>query len=285
MGKQKRSLDTYQKINTIFCRDENNIIMPNDEFVQPEFEFLRGCKFRCEEKIDGTCVRLEVTSELKYETFIEEPDAKASANPIGVEFTLAYKGKTDNAQMPKNLDKHLKENYPEYKVLTALGLKKYIPVGEWVEHKWVDTNNLPDATKIPRVYDIYGEGYGAGIQSGGYYCQDQRFIIFDVKVNDLYLGYDSRDEIATNLGCPVVPLIGYFTIDEAIEFVKTGFNSTIAETEHLAEGLVVKTDCGLKNRRGERIVTKIKTCDFRKWEEKYGNMNPEDVHQVKNSHL
>lgn len=44
MGKQKRSENTYQKINTIFKRDANNVIMPYDEFAVPELEWLRDCK-------------------------------------------------------------------------------------------------------------------------------------------------------------------------------------------------------------------------------------------------
>ena len=57
---QKRSPNTYQKINTIFKRDENNIIMPDAEFAIPELEWLRNCKFDATEKIDGTSIRIEV---------------------------------------------------------------------------------------------------------------------------------------------------------------------------------------------------------------------------------
>ena len=68
MGKQKRSENTYTKINTIFLRDENNIIMPYDEFVAPEFEWLRNCKFDADEKIDGTNIRIEVTRQVEDNT-------------------------------------------------------------------------------------------------------------------------------------------------------------------------------------------------------------------------
>ena len=60
MGKQKRSENTYQKIQTVFKRDEKNVIMPYAELTQPEFDFLRQMPWRCEEKIDGTNIRLEV---------------------------------------------------------------------------------------------------------------------------------------------------------------------------------------------------------------------------------
>lgn len=40
MGKQKRSKNTYQKINTLFRRDADGIIMPNESFTEPEVEYL-----------------------------------------------------------------------------------------------------------------------------------------------------------------------------------------------------------------------------------------------------
>lgn len=49
----------YQKINTLFMRDENNIIIP-DMFTCPEFEYLKDLKWETTEKIDGT------TSVLNY---------------------------------------------------------------------------------------------------------------------------------------------------------------------------------------------------------------------------
>ena len=69
------------------------------------------------------------------------------------------------------------------------------------------------------------------------------------------------------------------TIKEAIEFVKKGFKSTIAENkDYDAEGLVLKTPYGLQLRNGERIILKIKTEDFRKYNNKYGNIdNPKQI--------
>ena len=254
---QKRSENTYQKINTIFKRDENNIIMPNAEFSVPELNWLRNCKFDATEKIDGTNIRIEVTPEKFYIC----PDMYADV------FSVEYKGKTDNAQIPTHLLNHLKETYPEKNVLDALGLPKSI-TKEWLIEKGYE--RLED---VP-MYTIYGEGYGVKIQKGGNYIKDGvGFIVFDVKVGDLYLLKDSMEDIAGKLGAPVVPYMGQFTIDEAIEFVKTGFKSTIAENkDYDAEGLVLKCPDGLRTRRGERIIFKVKTCDFIKYKNKYGNI-------------
>ena len=263
MGKQKRSENTYQKINTIFKRDAKNVIMLYEPFVKPEFEYLRGLKWRAEEKVDGTNIRIEVTKE----QVIAGINAPAGQGNTGVKFNVRIAGKTDNAQIPKNLLKHMQEKYPDEKVLAALGLEEFIPIGEWEEHKW---NSYED---IPNMYTIYGEGYGEGIQSGGWYIKNgNEFIVFDVKVNDLYLKTDARDEIATKLGAPIVPLKGYFTIDEAIDYVRKGFRSEVAENPEvkMAEGLVLRTDLGLKDRMGERLIVKIKYEDFQKYRNVYG---------------
>lgn len=268
MTKQKRSENTYQKINTIFMRDANNVIMPYDSFTEPEFEYLRNLKWRGEEKLDGTNMRIEVTKVPIWDGGIE------GSTINGVKFNVRIAGKTDNAQIPKNLLKHMQEKYPDEKVLAALGLKEFIPIDEWeLEHNWLTYE------QIPNIYTIYGEGYGEGIQSGGWYIKGgNEFIVFDVKVNDIYLKTDARDEIATKLGAPIVPLIGYFTLDEAIDFVRKGFRSVVAENpeEKMAEGLVLRTDLGLRNRMGKRLIVKVKYEDFQKYRNVYGTDDPVD---------
>lgn len=283
MGKQKRSPNTYQKINTIFMRDAKNVIMPYEPFVKPEFEYLRGLKWRGEEKVDGCCMRIEVTKEPVYvwakDNEAPKHEPQIGDMVVGAKFKVRIAGKTDNAQIPKNLLKHMQEKYPDEKVFAALGLKEFIPVDEWEEHKW---NSYED---IPNMYTIYGEGYGEGIQSGGWYIKGgNEFIVFDVKVNDLYLKTDARDEIATKLGAPIVPLKGYFTLDEAIDYVRKGFRSEVAENPDakMAEGLVLRTDLGLRDRMGERLIVKVKYEDFQKYRAVYGT--DEKVEQEKNTY-
>ena len=256
----KRSENTYQKINTIFKRDANNIIMPYDEFAVPELEWLRNCKFDATEKIDGTNVRIEVTPTINSDGSL-------------ITFNVAYKGKTDNADMPKHLDAFLKETYTEDKVLASLGLPKVVTQEVMKEKNWTTFEDIP-------MYTIYGEGYGVKIQSGGNYIRNGvGFIVFDVKVGNVYLLREAMESIAEKLGAPVVPYMGQFTIDEAIDFVRRGFKSTIAENpDYDAEGLVLKTPTGLMTRRGERIIFKIKTCDFRKYRAKYGTDDRVEQH-------
>lgn len=279
MAKQKRSENTYQKINTIFKRDNKNVIMQYAGFVQPEFEYLRNLKWRAEEKINGTNMRIEVIPKIEYQVeYYNNVDLVETDIPLGVHFTVTIKGKTDNAQIPPMLKKYMEDNYPSDKVLNVLGLKEFIPVNEWVDHKWNDVIDIPK-------YTIYGEGYGAKIQkAGGNYIKNGvSFAGFDVKVNDMYLLTDNRDDIINKLGAPIAPFIGYFTLDEAIEYVRKGFKSRIAENkDFIAEGLVLRTELGLRNRRGERLIVKIKYEDFQKYRNVYGTDEP--VEQIPNEH-
>lgn len=269
-----KNANKYQKIDTIFKRDANNIIMPYDGFVHPELEYLRNIKFDATEKIDGTNIRIEV-----YRTYLYDENN----NVNGVTFSVGYKGKTDDANMPKHLDEYLRTNYPLEKVLYALNLKETILIDEFENHKWGTLNDktgvfTPDYTRVPELYTIYGEGYGMKIQKGGNYIPDGvGFIVFDVKVNNIYLLREAREEIAAKLGAPSVPYMGQFTIDEAIEFVRKGFKSTIAANkDYLAEGLVLTTPVGLKDRMGNRIIFKVKTCDWEKYFRKYGTYDKVD---------
>ena len=225
----------YQKIQTLFKRDERNIIIP-DQFTYPEFEVLKDLKWECTEKIDGTNIRIELES---------------SGNPEdGI--IMSFKGRTDKAIIPEHLLTKLNWLFDRERLMEAL--------------------NITDETQNCNI-TLYGEGYGAKIQKGGnYISNDVNFILFDVKIGKWWLDRESIKDIANKLGINVVPLMGYMTIPEAIEYVKKGFKSTIAENkDYDAEGLVLKAPCGLLKRDGERLITKIKTVDFRKYQLAYPN--------------
>lgn len=215
----------YPKINTLFKRDENNLIMPS-MYSSPVFEYLKDVKWECTEKVDGTNIRIEVS---------------------GKDVTLC--GRTSKAIIPPHLLKYLKDTFTKETVFKALGIDPLIGVNEGTE------------------VTIYGEGYGAKIQNGGNYIKNGvGFILFDVKIGKWWLERKTCEELASNLGVKIVPLIGYYTLQEAIDYVKGGFLSKIAENkEYLAEGFVLKTQEGLLTRDGSRIITKLKTMDFVKY--------------------
>lgn len=185
----------------------------------------------------------------------------------------------EKAQIPAHLQKKLEElfcpsvRFPDDYELQEAFDEKYNDAFEQALSKFWDSKET-----TLRI-SIYGEGYGAKIQKGGNYIKnDVGFILFDVKVNNWWLSREACEAVAEKLGLPIVPLIGYMTIPEAIEYVKKGFKSTIAENpDYDAEGLVLKTPHGLQFRNGQRIITKIKTCDFQKYRNKYGDSSVEQT--------
>ena len=152
---------------------------------------------------------------------------------------ITFGGKSDNAQIPSFLVNRLNDLFGGTK-----GRMKFKEIfGEDGE------------------VCLYGEGYGAKIQTGGDYIPDgQDFILFDVKIGDMWLERENVEDIAKNLSIDTVPIIGTGTLLEAIEKVKKGFDSPIGTAK--SEGLVLRPLTELKNRRGERVITKIKCKDF-----------------------
>ena len=215
----------YNKIQTIFKRDEHNIIIPG-EFTWPEFELLKDIKWQCTEKIDGTNTSIHII-------------------PTESGYEVEFHGRTERAQMPPHLLKRLEELFPYDKLIDVF-----------------TEGGTKDFTE-PII--LYGEGYGAKIQKGGNYIKNGcDFILFDIKIGRWWLERLALEEIAEKLGIKVVPYIGDMTIAEACDFVDKGFKSTIAENpDYDAEGLVLKAPYGLLLRNGGRLMTKIKSCDFR----------------------
>ena len=116
---------------------------------------------------------------------------------------------------------------------------------------------------------LYGEGYGSKIQKGGgNYSDSQSFILFDVRIGDIWLERENVENIAEELGIRVIPVVWHGTLNDAIHMAHDGFNSEIPDggifKGVLAEGLVMRPERELLDRRGNRIITKIKYKDFRR---------------------
>ena len=112
---------------------------------------------------------------------------------------------------------------------------------------------------------IYGEGYGAGIQKGGGdYSPDKKLIVFDVLVGGKWWVSDENvRDIAGKLGLEVVPSFGEMTLEDATELVRQGFKSKCAvNLGKDAEGLVGRPIETLFDKKGHRLITKLKTKDF-----------------------
>jgi len=235
---------TYPHIDTCFKREMDktspyyNCIRPDESLVDPVFDWARktGIKFECTEKVDGTNMSIYIIPEIG-------PVDPNGGSPK-YEYKMEVHGKTTKAQLNDKLLKNIYEKWPVEKLVEVF---------------------TRDGVGPTDTIILYGEGYGAGIQKGGNYIKDDvDFRLFDIQIGKFWLERESLEDIAGRLGMDIVPVIGYFTIDEAIEYVKKGFKSTIAQNkDYDAEGLVLKMPLGLLKRNGGRIMTKIKTCDFR----------------------
>jgi hypothetical protein len=118
-----------------------------------------------------------------------------------------------------------------------------------------------DGITTPPQICLYGEGYGAKIQKGGLYRPDQSFVLFDVWINGWWLKRKDVHDIAAKLNIDRVPIIGTGTLQAMEHMVRQGFNSQWGPFP--AEGIVARPAVELRTRRGDRVITKLKTRDFR----------------------
>lgn len=115
------------------------------------------------------------------------------------------------------------------------------------------------------VATLFGEGYGAGIQKGGgNYRADAGFTLFDVLVGgedrSIWLLRDKVVEVANQMGVDFVPQVYVGSVHSAISIV--GRSLTSQWGAFLAEGVVGTPTTGLLDRRGNRIMMKVKAADY-----------------------
>ena len=201
-------------------------------------------------KIYSPFVRDEVTNKLTREWSRPEFEylkdktwygtEKVDGTNIRVMWTgtdVVFGGKTDNAQLPSDLVRILGEKFST------------ITMRQKFAEKFAD-----------KKVCFYGEGYGAGIQKGGCYRQDKSFILFDVWIEDVWLNIGNVKGIAESFGIDLVPTVKEGTLDELVAYIESKPKSTWGDFE--MEGIVARPSCVLLNNCGERLITKIKCCDF-----------------------
>ena len=119
---------------------------------------------------------------------------------------------------------------------------------------------------LPESTILYGEGYGAGIQSGGIYRLDQGFILFDALINGNWQDRETLEGIANDLSLAIVPELQSLPLTTWIEGIRnrTAYeHSRVSQHEKIPnEGVVLRPLIELRDRRGERIITKLKFRDF-----------------------
>lgn len=152
---------------------------------------------------------------------------------------VSFGGRTDNAQIPAPLVNRLNDLFGGE------------TNAQLFEQKFGETE-----------ITLYGEGFGAKIQKGGglYKSDGVDFILFDARVGDLWLTRDSVEDIGKAFGLRVVPVVRLGDIDDAVKYVKSKPMSTIGTAP--MEGLVGRPMVEMRDRRGNRIIVKLKVRDF-----------------------
>ena len=126
-----------------------------------------------------------------------------------------------------------------------------------------ETEELFEQTFGEKDVILFGEGYGRKIQkAGSHYIKDGvSFILFDVLIGDNYQTRDWVSLTAQLFGVDEVPVILFGTLKDGVDYMKRHPMSVIAP-DYPMEGLVGKPWVELRDRRGERIITKIKWDDM-----------------------
>jgi ATP-dependent RNA circularization protein (DNA/RNA ligase family) len=148
---------------------------------------------------------------------------------------IDFGGRTNNAQLPATLVSKLNQIF--FPILDA----------------FTDTFGEHEVT-------LYGEGYGPKIQNGSKYREDQSFVLFDIRIGNIWLERSNVEYLAKKFGIEHVPVIGTGNLYDAINIVSERFDSQWGDFE--AEGIVARPKVELNTRRGERVITKIKCRDF-----------------------
>ncbi len=151
---------------------------------------------------------------------------------------VEFGGRTDKAQIPGTLLSKLNEMF-----MTT-------EAEELFEQTWGDKDVI-----------LFGEGYGPKIQNGGEYRSDVSFILFDVLVGDNYQEREWVEKTAQMFNIDVVPIVLTGTIQDGIDYVMKHPRSTMGTA--MMEGVVGRPMIELRDRRGERVIVKIKWEDFK----------------------
>ena len=232
----------YPKIESLYLRDEKTFKVLEGTLRKAEPALVKD-GWIVTEKVDGTNIRVVV----QPGGVAGGPIAAADIIPTLVEF----RGRTDYAQLPPQLLKTLQEMLPPEK--------------------------FDDMFEDVDTVILYGEGYGSKIQKGGGdYREGQSFRLFDVLVcgaeNNWWLDWHNVEDVARKLGIKTVPVLAYGgkTLKELTFLARVGFASEVARVECLgedaswrkAEGIVARTNPLLFDRKGSRVMWKLKEEDF-----------------------
>ena len=153
-------------------------------------------------------------------------------------YRVSFAGRTDKAQIPMHLVNRLNDIFG----------------GETKEEIFEQTFGEKNVI-------LFGEGFGEKIQKVGGLYGSVDFILFDVFCG-AWLNREDVEVIAEKFGIKVVPIVGNGTLPMAVEYIREHPHSMLRDAE--MEGIVCRPKVELMDKRGERIIVKIKCRDFPK---------------------
>ena len=155
---------------------------------------------------------------------------------------VTFGGRTDNAQIPTDLVNYLTDTFNNS-----------------------ETEEIFEQLFGEKEVILFGEGYGRKIQKVGskYNPNNVGFILFDVLIGENYQEREWVEQTAIAFNIPVVPIVGHGSLMNAVDYIKTHPNSVIAQQSVEMEGIVCRPRYELYDRRGNRIIVKIKWEDIK----------------------
>lgn len=268
-------METYTKINTMYKRYifdaskcpnkawakfKNKIIL--GEFSFKEAGYLLNCPWEAYSKIDGTNSKIAFfpsTGEIRVEGKTEKAQSQHGqfemlshiAHDIQLELVHMFPKETARFAPVKNKETNKVQYY-----LEAAGDAMIEPKAGFCG---VQLEEVP-------IY-IYGEYFGSGIQKcGSRYIQNGNdFLVFDIKQQGWWTPKDVRDALCKGLKLNTVPFLGVMTLKEIEDKVRAGFATQFdraADPTMLEEGIVARPTIPLCDGSGNRIIVKVKYCDY-----------------------
>ena len=269
------SLQVYDKIQTLYKRYifdgskcpnkkwlkfKNKIIL--GEFSFKEAGYLFNCLWEATSKIDGTNSKIAFfpsTGEIRVEGKTEKSESQHG------QFEMLEK-------IGENIKPQLCAMFPKESArFTPVKNKETNKVQYYLEAA-DDAMIEPKAgfcgvqlEEVP-IY-IYGEYFGSGIQKcGSRYIQNGNdFLVFDIKQQGWWTPKDVRDALCKDLKLNTVPFLGVMTLKEIEDKVRAGFTTQFdraADPTMLEEGIVARPTIPLCDGSGNRIIVKVKYCDY-----------------------
>lgn len=224
----------YPKTENLYARDpETHISGPEWGFRMPEVGQVG--RWLVLEKVDGMNMRVV------YEPGAEPPD-------------VHIYGRTDRANIPGDLRDHMGSVFDSDKLWDI-----FMPPSD--DPAWGCDCHPVEKAPGPNEVILYGEGYGAGIQQGGHYGPEKRFILFDVRVDGKWLDWDDVVDVAEKLDIETVPVLARgVDLETAKKYVS--YSCLLGHEHEKVEGIILRTDPYLFDWRGNRVMAKYKVRDL-----------------------